>query len=144
MGLASEGQRNVATWVREAVAFSRFVFWNGGMNGDIARHAGRLRGQVEVDAVEQVSLLDVHQELTVRGPASVGSRPGDSEGVARALAKGQDLEGAEVVVAGEADLLEVVGALSSPGRLSSRLHGGQKKSDQNGDDGDDDKQARSA
>ena len=94
---------------------------------DVPRHAGRLRGQVEVDAVEEVSLLDVEQELTVRGPASVESRPGHADGVARALAEWQDLEGADVVVRGETDLLEVIGALGSPGRLSSRLDRGQEE-----------------
>ena len=39
---------------------------------DVARHARRLGSQVEVDAVEQVPLLDVHQELTVRRPPGVG------------------------------------------------------------------------
>ena len=27
------GAENVATWVREQVAFSRLLFWYGGMNG---------------------------------------------------------------------------------------------------------------
>ena len=36
----------------------------------------------------------------------------------------------------QADLLEVVGALSPPGRLTGRLHGGQQQGDQNRDDRD--------
>ena len=45
-----------------------------------------------------------------------------------------------VVVQSQADLLEVVGALDPPRRLSRRLHGGEQKGDQDGDDRDDDEQ----
>ena len=41
-----------------------------------------------------------------------------------------------VVVHGQADLLEVVDALGTPGGLAGRLHGGQQQRDQDGDDGD--------
>ena len=41
---------------------------------------------------------------------------------------------------GDADLLEVVGALSAAGRFASRLHGGKKQRDEYGDDGDDHQQ----
>ena len=45
-----------------------------------------------------------------------------------------------VVVQGQADLLEVVGALDAGGGLADLLHGGQQQADQDGDDGDDDQQ----
>ena len=45
-----------------------------------------------------------------------------------------------VVVEGQADLLEVVGALDPPRRLARRLHGRQEQRDQHRDDGDDDQQ----
>jgi hypothetical protein len=38
-------------------------------------------------------------------------------------------------VDGQADLLEVVGALHAVGRLAHLLHGGQEQADQDGDDG---------
>jgi hypothetical protein len=54
--------------------------------------------------------------------------------------------GGEAVVAGDvtmdpkADLLEVVDALRTPGRLACGLNGGEQKSDQDRDDGDDDQE----
>jgi hypothetical protein len=44
------------------------------------------------------------------------------------------------VVAGEQDLLEVVGAFHPVGGFPDLLHGGQEQADQDGDDGDDDEQ----
>ena len=41
---------------------------------------------------------------------------------------------------GQAELLEVVGALGATGRLAGRLHGGEEQRDQDGDDGDHDEQ----
>jgi hypothetical protein len=43
-------------------------------------------------------------------------------------------------VQGQADLLEVVGALHPPHRLARRLDGGEQQGDQHGDDRDDDEQ----
>ena len=45
-----------------------------------------------------------------------------------------------VVVQGQADLLEVVGALDAPRRLAGRLDGRQQQGDQDRDDRDDDQQ----
>src|SRR5436305_1315307 len=45
-----------------------------------------------------------------------------------------------MVVHGQADLLEVVGALEARGRLAHLLDGGEQEADQHGDDGDDDQQ----
>jgi hypothetical protein len=45
-----------------------------------------------------------------------------------------------VVVQCQADLLQVVDALASPGCLARRLHGGQEQGDQHRDDRDDNQQ----
>ena len=45
-----------------------------------------------------------------------------------------------VVLRGQAELLEVVGALGAAGGLAGRLHGRQQQRDQHGDDGDHDQQ----
>jgi len=45
-----------------------------------------------------------------------------------------------VVLKGEADLLEVVGALHSGGGFTHLLDGGEQQADQDGDDGDHDEQ----
>src|SRR5262249_40041914 len=45
-----------------------------------------------------------------------------------------------VVVHGEADLVQVVGAADAGGGLADLLDGGQEQTDQDGDDGDDDEQ----
>ena len=44
----------------------------------------------------------------------------------------------DVVMQGQADLLEIVGALHAPGRLARGLYRGQQQSDQHRDDRDDD------
>ena len=41
---------------------------------------------------------------------------------------------------GEAELLQVVGALDPSCRLARRLHGGEQQCDQHGDDRDDDQE----
>ena len=53
---------------------------------------------------------------------------------------GQDAIGVVVLMDGEADLLEVVGASHMRRGGASGLHGGQKEADDDGDDGDDDEQ----
>src|SRR5262249_2573181 len=45
-----------------------------------------------------------------------------------------------VIVAGEGELLEVVGALDAVGSLADLLHGGEEETDQHRDDGNDDEQ----
>ena len=45
-----------------------------------------------------------------------------------------------VVVQGQADLLEVVDALGTPGGFAGRLDGGQQQGDQDADDADDHEQ----
>jgi hypothetical protein len=43
-------------------------------------------------------------------------------------------------VQGQADLMKVVLAACAAGRLACHLHGGEQKSHENGDDGNDDEQ----
>ena len=43
-----------------------------------------------------------------------------------------------VIVQSQADLLEIIDALNSPGRLAGRLHGRKQQRDQNRDDRDHD------
>jgi hypothetical protein len=53
----------------------------------------------------------------------------------------RELSGAALVVhEGDADLVQVIGALSPPRRFTRRLHGRQQKGDQHPDDGDDDQE----
>jgi len=47
---------------------------------------------------------------------------------------------ADVVVHGQPELLQVVGALNAAGGFPRRLNGRQQQGDQNGDDRNDDKQ----
>ncbi len=42
-----------------------------------------------------------------------------------------------VIVQSQRHLLEVIGALNAPRRLTGRLHGGEQERDENADDGDD-------
>jgi hypothetical protein len=45
-----------------------------------------------------------------------------------------------VIVKRQSDLLQVVGALGSPGGFAGRLHRGKQQGDQNADNRDDDQQ----
>src|SRR5262249_44729402 len=54
------------------------------------------------------------------------------------IPRGKAPVAALVVVEGEADLLEVVHALGTPGRFPGRLDRREQKCDEDGDDGDDD------
>ena len=53
---------------------------------------------------------------------------------------GEKTGAVEVVVARQANLLEIVDALGAASRFASALHGGQQQGDQNGDDGDHDEE----
>jgi hypothetical protein len=50
----------------------------------------------------------------------------------------EDVVGAVIVVQGQADLLQVVGALGPPSGLAGGLDGGQEQADQDRDDRDHD------
>src|SRR5262249_31180613 len=73
-----------------------------------AGHAGGLGGEVEVEAVEEVPLLDEHQELALGRPAGVDGGPQQDRLVAGTLAERENAQGAVIVVRRQADLLEVV------------------------------------
>ena len=101
-------------------------------------------GNLEVDRVEDVVLLEVRQSQ--RDPAHpvvaelVTPAAVRRAGHARHGPQGTHPVGALVVGEGQAELLQVVGALNPAGGLARRLHGGQQQRDQHGDDGDDHQQ----
>ena len=90
--------------------------------------SGRVRRELEVpvpvDRVEQVRLLEVRQQ-----PGQ--PRPGLRRAVARQdHDRREGVVRGQVVVQGQADLLQVVRALGPPGGLAGRLDGGQEQADQ--------------
>ena len=93
----------------------------------------------EIVLIRQRRLFD--ERVHTREPAGtfVDIEPGVG-GVCVRRAEGQILLiNVGVVVNGERPLLQVIGALHTSGRLSRRLHGGKKKTDQNSDNRDYDK-----
>ena len=72
-----------------------------------------VRGQVEIERVEDCGLVELRQELRVVAPAVAMSRDMAVEPTWRQHADRRD-----VVVQGRADLLEVVRTLHAPGRLA--------------------------
>ena len=57
-------------------------------------------------------------------PAGIDRRPGDLGHVVVAFAEGEALEGIDVIVQRQAELLEIVRALDAPRRFARGLHGG--------------------
>ena len=109
--------------------------------GEVAEVGGPLRPEAEIEGVGERDLLEVRQhEGEERRPLAAP----EAARVAGALAEPPDLAGHDhavdvgVIEGGQADLLEVVGALGLAGRLAGRLHCGQEQGDQQADDGDDD------
>src|SRR5262249_17354115 len=82
-----------------------------------------------VELTEQVFLLDIRQDHHV--PAQAG--PG-------VVSVRQFSQGVVVVVTGQPDLLQLVGAAHAGGGLSDLLNGGEQQPDEGGDDRDDDEQ----
>ena len=79
----------------------------------------------------------VSQEM---GPAIIVGPPPPCRCVffrRRAASVGERGEGRVIVVRCQGQLLQIVGALHPPGRLSCRLHGGQQQRDEHADDCDD-------
>ena len=84
------------------------------MNGTAPAMPGVSGGKLKVDAVEEVSLLDEHQQLAEDRPAGVPRHARHGRGaVGQSLAGGIELERTLVVGDGDANLLEVVQALST-------------------------------
>src|SRR5262249_25252099 len=67
-------------------------------------------------------------------------RPGVGVPVVELAAIGELLVGVVVVVAGQRQLLQVVGALGTGRRLAHLLHGGDQQADKDGNDGNHDQQ----
>src|SRR5262249_52840336 len=118
---------------------------------------GEAAGRAEINADHYVAdemvvrvapgvvLFDERQDLVAPTPVllggdarAVGVYPGAGTGVRVPVfaAVGEHAVGVVVSVKGEADLLEVVGALDAVGRLADLLHGRQQQRDQHADDGD--------
>ena len=69
------------------------------------------------------------------GPAPAGAVVIERNGIhQRQVARGKDADGVVVIVQGDADLLQIIAALNSPGRLSGGLDGRQQERDQHGVD----------
>ena len=58
-----------------------------------------------------------------------------SAGTAIASARGEFVVGVVIIVVGQTDLLEVVGAAHAVGGFAHFLHGGNQQADKHGDDG---------
>jgi hypothetical protein len=71
-------------------------------------------GLVKIDLLEQVVLFDIGQQLGGRGE------------VVAVVAGGEVVVDVKVVVAGEGDLLQVIGRLGPGGRLADFQEGGEK------------------
>src|SRR5205823_2535287 len=101
-------------------------------------------GGIEVelgDRLEQVVLLHVREDVEVEAPLVIEPAalpaPGatvSTPGRVHVAPRRQRAVGVVVVVAGEGELLEVVGALHACGGLADLLDGGQEQADQDGDD----------
>src|SRR5262249_32015484 len=84
------------------------------------------------DLAKEGVLLQVRQQEGAPAPARRRVRVGGGGEVA-----GRERPaGVVVLVAGEADLLQVVGALAAGGGLPHFLHGRHQEADEDGDDGD--------
>ena len=87
---------------------------------------------IELVAFQERLLLDVRQNS--RDP---GVLPHAAGRVGNLVVRGREhAERVVMVVQGQAELLEVVGALHPAGRLARRLHRGQQQRDQDADDRD--------
>src|SRR5262249_42875230 len=103
-------------------------------------------GGVEVelgDLLEQVVLLHVRQDVEVEAPFVIDPAalpvPGGivaAPGRVHVAPRRDRAVGVVVVVDGEGELLEVVGAAYAAGRLAHFLDGGDEQADEDGDDGD--------
>src|SRR5262249_23738965 len=114
---------------------------------------GRPQQAARVVVVQRRSHVGAGTVVVRRPPylagAGVGRRRGQRLAVGvgaalprrRAEAVARDgAQGVVVVVDGQADLVQVVGALDAVGRRPHALDGGQQEADEDGDDGDDDEQ----
>src|ERR1043166_1764342 len=76
----------------------------------------------------------------INQPEPVGGRIGPVRWIGRRVVGRELLVGAFVIVHGEYELLEIVGALNARGGSAYLLHGRDQQRNQDRDDGDDDQQ----
>ena len=112
---------------------------NAGVPGRQARVALSTFLKAEVKGVVLVGLLHLGQNQhaprhTIVAPGTPALRRRYSHRTRR-----ENAERAFIVVNSQADLLQVVHTLGTAGSFTSRLDGGQKQRDQDGDDGNHDK-----
>src|SRR5262249_12430944 len=124
----------------------------GDQRGDCRRIVRPVEVELDVIRVVDAHLLHIGQyvgedvargALAVRQDVTVGitvdvHRP--AEAAPADAGGGEEPLGALEVVQAQADLLHVVRALGSAGRLPRRLHGGEQQGDEYGDDRDDNEQ----
>src|SRR5205814_1822005 len=111
----------------------------GGDDGGQARLCRAHGGVGDVVLGCQRALFDVGQDTGDPGPprrSRRGAVGGPAVGELRRVGR-EPLVRADVVVDGDAELLEVVLTLRVGRRLTHLLYGGHEQADENGDDGDD-------
>ena len=103
--------------------------------GGHGRIFGIIDAKLLVEQIVGVLLLDVghdlHDPIVVIARGLVRDRSGRVDRAGRINAVGH-----LVIVDGEADLREIVGAARAAGRLAGRLHGRQQQGDEHANDGD--------
>src|SRR5262249_21909723 len=101
-------------------------------------HVALQRGRVPAgSAVEDGVLFDEGQDLEGPGAGLVGRADAGRGGGGAHAGVGQPTLDVVMVVEGQADLFEVVGALHPRGGLADLLHCRQQEADEDGNDGDD-------
>src|SRR5262249_33854757 len=89
----------------------------------------------QVHGVVDGGLLQVRRQVRQHAPGEEVRRRRRVGGVeVRHRARRQDAVDALVVVQGEAELLQVIGAAHACGGLAHLLHGGEQEADEDGDD----------
>jgi hypothetical protein len=86
-------------------------------------------GKLKLNALKTGCVLERRQELRIDTPAVAMARDMTVETTRR-----EHADRRHVVIKGQTDLLEIVGALDAPGCFSSRFHGGQEQGNQRLDD----------
>jgi hypothetical protein len=94
---------------------------------------GRLPDVLQVDVPQVVGLLLLHEGQDQHEKRRIARAARDAD-------RRQRFAHVVIVLHGQADLLEVVGALGTPGRFAGGLHGRQEQRDQDADNRNHDQQ----